>query len=490
MRALACFRPAHGTAPLAGACLLVLLFSGGSPRAAAQPTERIAVTGSWRVRVETWDWFKPTGDFDHNYTFVGSTLRAGLRQQTPRLDWQIEFLQPTLLGLPRNAVAPPPQGALGLGGSYFAANGAQNGTFFVKQAFARFKNDGGSLQVGRFTFSDGLEALPKDPTLLWLKRQRLMERLIGIGGVTFSHVQQSIDGVQWVRDTPALNVTLLAFRPTEGIVRLAGWNEIAITALYGAVTIPLRRSEERGDARLFVLDTRDERGIVPPDNRPAAAREAGRRKVHVTTVGGHYLRKGWAGGGEWDLLLWGGLQRGDWESLDHRAWAGSVEAGYQFPGGSWKPWLRLGRSRASGDDDPGDGIHRTFFPHFTARLYARFPFFTDLMNNQDTFAQAILRPSPRLDIRLDFHRLRLSEGADLWYSGAGAFDNSAFGYGGRPGGGSRNLADLLDISVGWRLSPGASATLYLAHAWGGEVIRSIYAGNRARFFYGEITRTF
>ena len=38
-----------------------------------------------------------------------------------------------------NAIAPAPQGQLGLGAAYFAANGDKDGSVFIKQAFIRFK---------------------------------------------------------------------------------------------------------------------------------------------------------------------------------------------------------------------------------------------------------------------------------------------------------------------------------------------------------------
>ena len=82
-----------------------------------------------------------------------------------RYDWKVEFAVPVLLGIPDKAVLPAPQGQLGLGGSYYAANDKQQNTAFIfpKQAYVRLKDGGSSLQAGRFEFTDGSEVKPKDP---------------------------------------------------------------------------------------------------------------------------------------------------------------------------------------------------------------------------------------------------------------------------------------------------------------------------------------
>ena len=85
-------------------------------------------------------------------------------------------------------------------------------SLFIKQAFWRHKGFGGaanSVRLGRFEFIDGAEVMPKDPTLAWMKRERIAHRLIGNFG--WSHVQRSFDGGELVRNTPGLNITTTAF---------------------------------------------------------------------------------------------------------------------------------------------------------------------------------------------------------------------------------------------------------------------------------------
>ena len=51
---------------------------------------------------------------------------------------------------------------------------------------------------------------------------------------------------------------------------------------------------------------------------------------------------------------------------------------------------------------------------------------------EDTFAQLLLKPHPRVQVRIDAHRLRLSELKDLWYAGGSATNDDVFGFSGTP----------------------------------------------------------
>jgi hypothetical protein len=185
------------------------------------------------------------------------------------------------------------------------------------------------------------------------------------------------------------------------------------------------------------------------------------------------------------------VQGGDWGRLEHRAYAVAAEIGFQ-PRMTWNPWIRAGYYLGSGDEDPADDGHGTFVPVLTTvRQYAQFPFYNS-MNTEDLFAQVILRPVPgKLAIRADLHRLRLSQAADLWYGGSGAGQRTrSFGFGGRPSGGSRDLATLADLSLSWDPATRISAYFYLGHAFGGQVIERIYGNRSADFGYGEVTFRF
>src|SRR5262249_23486906 len=138
---------------------------------------------------------------------------------------------------------------------------------------------------------------------------------------------------------------------------------------------------------------------------------------------------------------------GDWGAQQHDAWAFALEAGYQLTRWPWAPWLRVGLDRSSGDDDPGDRVHGTFFQLLpTARTYAPFPFY-NLMNGEDLLAELLLQPHRRVAVKLDVHRLRLTEARDLWYAGSGAGNDDVFGYAGARSGGRRDLAYVTDLSI-------------------------------------------
>jgi Alginate export len=478
--------------------------SGSTSKAAPAQTPsairigELTISGSLRARLENWSWFE-TSAAEPDYTFGAAVLRLSLSQQRERFDWQVEGEFPALINLPERSIAPAPQGQLGLGASYFAANGEQDASAILKQAFVRLKGLGGdkpsSFRIGRFEFVDGAETTPEDPTLAVLKRDHIAHRLIGTFG--FSHVGRSFDGAQYARNTRTSNITVVAARPTEGVFQLRGLRELDVDFYYGAYTRQLPGKTTQGEARAFVLHYHDGRGALKTDNRPLALRQADGENIRLTSIGGHYIGAIKAAGGAFDLLVWGVAQFGDWGRLSHRAGAIAAEAGFQ-PGGGFaarlKPWLRAGYYRGSGDGDPTDADHTTFFQVLpTPRIYARFPFY-NLMNNEDVFAQLRIKPHTRLSLRGDVRYLRLANEKDLWYLGGGAFQENTFGYVGRPSGGNKTLGTLFDLSVDYNVASRTTLTLYVGGVRGGRVPRSIYpSGGKhpgAHFVYLEFTQRF
>lgn len=450
----------------------------------------VTIAGSLRLRAEGWDWFTTPG-FDDTYLFGGSLLRVGATYTNPRLDVMAELSQPTLIGLPETAVAPAPQGQLGLGASYRAPNGEQKGTLFLKQAFVRLKFGSPvySVRAGRIDFWDGSETAPADASLGWVKRERVAHRLLGNFG--FSHVQRSFDAVQFVRNTPTLNLTLLGGMPTRGVFTLDAQGTIEdIDVVYASATLP---SPTR-DLRAFFLQYEDSRGLIPTDNRPAPVRTADREAISISTIGGHVIQALPTSSGPIDLMAWGAYQFGDWGSQEHSAYAFAGEAGFQPTGLPLRPWIRAGYFAGSGDtsaEGAAGGEHESFFQLLpTPRIYARTPFH-NLMNSEDIFVQLLLRPDTRTNIRLDLRSLALAEGTDLWYAGGGAFDEVGFGFAGRPSGGDTDFASVIDLSVDRTLGAMTSASLYLGRVSGGDVISRIYPeGATANYVYLELTRRF
>lgn len=477
--------------PLIFAALLFLASAksvGAQPAPAPAPPTigGVTVTGSIRSRSESWNWFgtDPNGD----YTFLGTLIRIGIGQVRKPFDWNVELAVPVLAGLPKQ---PPGAGPAGHGATYFVANNRhQNAaSLFPKQAYVRVKHIGGvsgaSLRFGRMEFVEGSEPAPPNETLAAVKRDRIGARLLANFG--FTHVQRSIDGVQFVLDRPTTNVTAVAGRLTQGVFQVNGWGELDVSVAYGAL------SRRRGDAhratdwRLFGLgyfDARD--GVVKTDNRPLSARQSDREHVNLGTFGGHYLAANSTNHGTIDVLLWGVVQVGSWGVLSHRADAFAVEAGWQ-PHVLLAPWFRGGIDRSTGDSDPNDSTHGTFFQVApTARVYARFPFF-NLMNSTDLFGEVVLRPSKRLSTRSGIHSLQVTDRHDLWYQGGGAYQPSTFGFSGLPVGGNRALATLFDSSVDFAVTRRASVGVYYGHAAGGSASAVNYpTSNGASLGFAEL----
>ncbi len=443
------------------------------------------------MRAENVGYFGPPAEVAPSeaarYTFVATQVRAGVRATFAHVQAMVE-LQDTRLGaLPDDASLRSPFGNLGPGAIYFAHQRERSaGSTFLKQGFVVFRHSGFAATLGRFEYADGLETVPSAPALAWVKRSRLAERLIGPFGYT--HVTRSFDGLRLAYDRPRWNVTGLASRPTRGGFDLHANGGLANVGL-GGITLTAKELTDRlpSDTRLFHLYYSDRRGLPKVDNRPLAERNSDREAIRIHTFGGHVAAAPAVGPGTLDLVVWATGQRGDWGRMAHSGWAYAVEGGYQWPRLPGSPWLRAGVNHASGDDAPEDGRHATFFQLIpTARIYAQFPFY-NLMNTDDVFAQIILRPHDRVTVRSDVRRLRLSEAADLWYSGGGATNAQVFGFSGTPSGGEQSLASLGDVGVTVSVANNVAIAAYYAHASGGRVVGATYPRRRARFGYLELT---
>lgn len=469
----------------------------------AAQTSSLTTSVTWRVRVESWNFFDPgifdpvISGIDNSYTFVASLLRAGVSGKVGKSQsWRLELSQVTFGGLPDNAIAPAPAGDLGLGATYYRWNRGRDGSIFVKQAFWQWRNKTGknsTIRIGRFEFSEGSELMPKDPNLALLRRNRIQERLLGPFG--FTHIQRSFDGVLWSQENWSErrnrdNLTIALIRPTRGAFDLKGNDQLReVTVGYAAWTFS---PDEQSDARIFALwyyDKRKPPKVVKVDNRPLGERNNDTSHINIPSIGGHYLRVFPSKEGKADLMLWGTWQAGRWGRLDHRAYAAALELGYRWTKVRWQPWLRVGYFQSSGDETPNDPDHQTFFQMLpTTRIYARTPLY-NLMNNRDLFVQLMLKPSSKLSLGLDWHMLWLTKSEDFWYAGGGAFNHNSFGYVGRPSGGAKRLMDLIDLSVDYAPNPNLSWTIYIGKAWGKDVVRANFPSKDDAFFgYLEVIR--
>jgi hypothetical protein len=455
----------------------------------------VVFTGTLRDRLYVWNWFQPaTGQ--NQYTYTGNYLRLNLASTYRSWDWDAEFTAPFMFGLPTAATDAAPQGALGLGANYFSANSNQRNVamIFPRQLFARFHNVGGSeagkLQVGRFIFQDGGETVPKDATLATVKRDHVSARLLG--DFAFSDVGRSFDGLHYSYSTSSNDFSFVAATPTRGVYQVDGWGWNRVGFGYASYTHESSAGRHAADTRIFVLEYDDWRHILKTDNRPAAVRKGDTENILIETFGAHTLHAFTTSPGVFDLLAWGAVQTGRWGDQQQRAYALDFEAGFQpviLP--KLKPWLRAGFTEGSGDGNPNDKTHGTFFQVLpTPRNYARFPFF-NMMNTEDGFGALVTRPHPKVTSSSEFHSLRLSNANDLWYSGGGAYQPWSFGYTGRATSGSRSLANLYDTSVEYRAARKVTITAYLGYAQGLAVMKTIYPnGKNAQFGYLEFLYRF
>ncbi len=469
-----------------------------APERENKPTSRpaggVTISGSIRGRMENWNWFD-AAPAQSDYTFGAILLRVSIGQKREHFEWFLEGISPWLIQLPAQAVLPAPQGQLGLGAAYFAANHNQDGSAVFRQGYMKFKGIFGdkasSLRVGRFEFADGAEIAPKDATLASLKSDRINQRLIG--PFSFSHVGRGFDGFQFDRTTERNNFTFFAARPTEGVFQLRSLYELYVDLYYGAFTRQFPSKRAPGELRLFALHYHDGRPIFKTDNRPQAIRAADHQNIRITSVGGHYIAAFGSGAAKTDLLVWGVAQFGSWGVLSQRSAAIAVEAGHKFAA-PMQSWVRAGFFRSTGDSDPNDNRNTTFFQVLpTPRIYARFPFF-NMMNNQDIFVELLLKPHKKLSLRTDLHFLRLSNSNDLWYTGGGAFQEGTFGYAGRPANGNVDLGILFDGSIDYALAGHTQITFYGGVVRGGPVPAAIYpqGGSNpvARLLYVEFLQRF
>lgn len=471
---------------------------GGSRGARAVETdwlpEGLSVYVEDNLRWEHWSFFDPAPPGGRpNYDFGANRLRLGVRYERPHLALHAAAQYVQLFGVPDDAIGTP-GGALGTGAVYFDHSGERSPEAVQLKylsAEARDLFDAGlDVMLGRFSYSSGLGPDSGIPKLEAVKRARIAERMIGEFG--FSHFQRSFDGarVRWHAGPGELD--LAAFSPTEGGYEDGGTRRIDdIDVVAAAYTLkpgfPLPGTELQAFYYSYD-DDRQVRARVDNSGLPAPDRQA----ISLHTFGGH-LAGAWAlGPGEADLVAWGAYQGGRWFGQDQRAAAGALEAGYQLTRVPWKPWLRVGSFRSTGDRDPGDDVHGTFFQMLpTGRLYSYTTAY-NLMNSTDTFLELRLQPTAKLGVQLDVRDLRLSSGDDLWYSGSGATQDKGriFGYSGRGSGGHGHLGTAAELTLRYRVTDYLALHAFYGHIFGGNVVRASFRdGDGLDFFFLEMTIT-
>jgi hypothetical protein len=412
-------------------------------------------------------------------------FQAIVRRNAPRFDITggLQYVQ--FAGLPRDAVGPGP---LGLGAVYFSHAGQTDShQLYLRYLHAQIKNvlPGVSVQVGRMPYSSGGESQSGDPKIEAVKRQRVDARIVG--EFDWSLYQRAFDGVRVDAVRRRWSATGVAFHPTQGgFEDAAGLMMRGVTVLGGSVTLKPGRRIPRTEWQVFTFGYRDDRRVSGrPDNSGRAADAA---HLAINTFGTTLVTASPPHEGrQWDGLVWIVGQSGSWYEQTHRALSVAAEAGHQWSEAPWRPWLRAGVLRASGDDAPTDTRHGTFFQMLpTVRRYSQTAAYSQ-MNVNEIFVQTFLRPTPSLAMRLDVHRVGLASARDLWYSGSGATQQrgSQFGFAGRPSNGATSLGTTVEAATDYAISRHWSLNGFVGIMRGGDVVRRTFAGSTMTFAYLE-----
>ncbi len=437
-------------------------------------------------RLEVWRFFEPPpGGGRSRYAF-GANRFLGSVQRTARTYDLAAAVQYVHFGdLPGDAVGPGP---LGIGAVYYAHAGRSDShQVYLRYANLRLKRvvPNVVVQVGRMPYSSGAEALSGNAKIEAVKQQRIAARLVG--EFEWSLYQRAYDGVRLDTAHNRWSGTAIAFHPTQGgFEDAAGLMMRRVTVLGAAATVKPAVPTPAVQWQVFSFRYRDTRPVAArPDNSGRTAQSV---DVGINTLGASIIAApAPRDGHQWDGLLWVAGQSGAWYEQTHRAASVAAEAGYQWTTAPWQPWVRGGWLFASGDRNPADNRHGTFFQMLpTVRRYAQTALYSQ-MNNTDLFAQAMLRPRRDLAVRLDWHRVGLASPRDAWYFGSGATQSrgTVFGFSTRPSNGANTLAAIAEGSADYAISRHWSVNGYLSVGRGGGVVKPAFAGETMVFGYLE-----
>jgi hypothetical protein len=477
-------------APTIAALLCWIIAPGASAQTVQGAGEPGAAVTTWFLRnltrVEWWRFFEPPpGGGDNEYAYPANRLQLGVARRASRYAFTGSLQYVQFGNLPSSAVGPGP---LGLGAVYFAHAGRTDS----RQLYLRYLNlelrnvlPTVSVQIGRMPFSSGAESASGNPTIEAVKQQRVAARLVG--EFEWSLYQRAYDGVRIDSVTTPWSASFVAFHPTQGgFEDAAGLMMTDVTVRGGNVTFRPDTLLPSTELQLFALHYDDDRNVMArPDN---SGRAATRVDVGVTTIGTTLVAASQPeDGSQWDGLLWFAGQTGSWFGQSHRAASVVAEAGHQWTSARWRPWLRGGVVWASGDNQPSDERHGTFFQMLpTVRRFSQSAIYSQ-MNHTDIFAQTLLRPMPALGIRVDLHRVGLASSRDHWYFGSGATQarGALFGFSTRPSNGHTDLATIVETSGEYSITRHWSVNGYIGAIRGGRVVQQDFTGRTMTFGYVE-----
>ncbi|MCL4683138.1 alginate export family protein [Myxococcota bacterium] len=416
---------------------------------------RIDFGFSFRARPEYWKAFRNDED-----VYAGLRTRARL-QYAWREQWiaTVEGQLMQLLGMDRTSS--------GAAAVYRNANDGRHDAWqlHLRQAHLEWKPMPTLfLRGGRQDVKLGAEVGYSEPDWHYVKNARLAERLIGTVG--WSHVERSTDALTGGYDFGAHRVDLFAGRPTTGAFTVDKGMRPLHDILYTGGAWTGKRGSLIPDTELSLF------GILYDDDREL--RRGGLDDgVTIYTIGASWLGIYDAGPGRADLLLWVAGQGGEFSDADHSAAAGIAEFGYQMPQWPGRPWLRAGVNVASGDGDPTDGTHHTFFNLLpTNHFYYGFADQLAFQNLINPFLQLRLAPHAKVGLNFFVHWFQLMNDDDARYAGTGAFDRKGFGFTAQNAAGQTDVGVEYDIVATLALHRTTTVEFGFSFLDGGDVFRN------------------
>lgn len=187
----------------------------------------------------------------------------------------------------------------------------------------------------------------------------------------------------------------------------------------------------------------------------------------------------------WDTE--GGYQFGDWGAQNQSAGFATVGLGRDWSKRKYKPKMMLYYDYASGDQDPNDGTHGTFFQYFG--LVHKYFGFADLVARQnihDLNGQCFLTLNKKTTLLFWHHIFWLDSPRDGLYNAAGVrtlYDPT--------GNSGSYVGQETDFTCQYNINPYSDLLIGYSHFWAGDFVENLAPnGNDIDFTYVQYSIRF
>jgi len=444
-----------------------------------------------RLRWEYWSGLEGRPNSQSDYNFANLRVRPYLRYPGKYFHFFFAFQYAGAFNLPENAVSGP-------GRIYYSLSEPEDAPYSVDvvefwMEAKDFLAEGLGFRVGRQGIKDGLEVLYKDKVFDWVKKVRLSERLLGT--FDWTNLGRRYDMALGFYDREAFRVEGFASKLLSGGFEYDhAYRQLNDVDIFGgSFTLKKDALLKHTEGRIY--------GIYYRDDRVSAGTVTG-GTLDIPAVGASVVGVYPLGPGMLDALVWGCYEWGDWGITDHSAYAVFAELGYQFPDLRLKPWFRLGVAHASGDDDPAEGTHKSFFNMApTNHKWYGYMDTSAFSNLVDFYQQVILKPAEKVVVLIDGHLFWLADENDSWYAGSGPSNNEVFGYAGgynvttdsiaRTTDGEAFIGGELDLTAKYKASKHVAFSGTYSHFFGAAGADAIFTeNNNGDWFYLQTVVTF